>query len=293
MRWGAIVVLLLLLLAVPAAAQQAGPVGEPSGTWREQYHWVPLDIGGQHYLLYGQVCRPPGEAPARVVVMAHGSPWNTPSRFGMKTVACGNEAAQWFLQRGYMVFSAMRRGYGLTGGADGEDIGPCDRVRFYEAGLETARDIAAIVDYAASLPYARPRGVILVGHSAGGWGAMAYDSIPHPRVTAIVSMAGGRGGHQQDLPNRNCRPDFLAETAGRYARTATTPMLWIYAANDSFFSPQIAAAMYAAFSQNGGRAEFDQLASFGNDGHQLFFARGGSAIWGPLVERYLASRPNQ
>jgi hypothetical protein len=48
--------------------------------------------------------------------------------------------------------------------------------------------------------------------------------------------------------------------------------------------------MYAAYAQNGGRAEFQQLGPFGNDGHDLFTLRGGSVVWGPLVERYLASR---
>jgi hypothetical protein len=66
-----------------------------------------------------------------------------------------------------------------------------------------------------------------------------------------------------------------------------------YAANDSYFAPEIAASMYAAYSQNGGRAEFHQLGPFGTDGHALFFSRGGSAIWGPLMERYIASRPAQ
>jgi hypothetical protein len=52
-------------------------------------------------------------------------------------------------------------------------------------------------------------------------------------------------------------------------------------------------AMYAAYTQAGGRAEIHQLAAFGSDGHHLFNDRGGSAIWGPLVERYLATRPAQ
>ena len=70
-------------------------------------------------------------------------------------------------------------------------------------------------------------------------------------------------------------------------------MLWIYAENDSFFAPPIAAAMYAAFSQNGGKAAFHQLGPYGSDGHRLFFAPGGSQVWGPLVAGYLAGRPGQ
>jgi len=284
-----------LLLAVAwigiAAAQTPGPASGPEGLWRTQIHWVPLDIGGIRYLLQARVCRPPSAAPARVVVIAHGSPPDAGARPGMRPVRCESEAARWFLDRGFVVIAAMRRGYGETGGYWAEGSGRCPEVDYARAGLETARDIAATVEYAATLPFARPQGMVLVGQSAGGWGAIAYNATPHPRVTAIINMAGGRGGHQEFTANSNCRPDLLAAAAGQLARGATTPMLWVYSQNDSFFAPSIAAALYSAYTQNGGRAEFQQPGSFGNDGHGLFFGTGGSQIWGPIVERYLAGRP--
>jgi dienelactone hydrolase len=185
----------------------------------------------------------------------------------------------------------MRRGYGPTGGAWAEGYGSaCSADGYADAGRAGVREIEALVAYATALPYARPNGVVVVGHSAGGWATVAYDSRPHPKVVAMVSMAGGRGGHYHEVAHDNCRPDQLERAAGIYGATATTPMLWIYAANDSFFSPEIAAAMYAAFTQAGGKAEFDQLPVFGSDGHMLFNRNGGSAIWGPLVARYLAER---
>jgi dienelactone hydrolase len=147
--------------------------------------------------------------------------------------------------------------------------------------------MAAAIDAATRLPGVRPDGVILVGQSAGGWGAVAFDSQPHPKVAAIISMAGGRGGHHNDEPNNVCRPDQLTAAAGVLGAQATTPMLWIYTANDSFFAPPLAAAMHAQFTAAGGQAELHQIGPFGADGHQLFFGRGGSAVWGPLVAAYL------
>lgn len=292
--------MLLLLPACAPAQQVPGPVGQPEGTWREQIHWVPLDIGGIRYLLYARVCRPPGERPARVVVIAHGTP-AARNRPRMRPVACDAEAARWFLLRGFVVLAGMRRGYGRSGGPYSEGAGGpfgmagmiCDNADYVAAGLEAARDLAAMVEYAATLPFARPGGMVVVGQSGGGWGAIAYDSIPHPRVTAFVNMAGGRGGHLYGVPNENCRPDALAEAAGRFARTSTTPMLWIYTRNDGYFAPPIAAAMHASYIRNGGKAQLYQLPPFDGDGHRLFFGPGGSAIWGPLVERYLATRPEQ
>ena len=48
--------------------------------------------------------------------------------------------------------------------------------------------------------------------------------------------------------------------------------------------------MHAAFTSAGGVADLQQLASYGEDGHRLFPGAGGSLIWGPLIEHYLASQ---
>jgi pimeloyl-ACP methyl ester carboxylesterase len=284
--------LMTMLTSAQAHAASAGPEGEPSGPWREQFHWVPVrDAIGIGHLLYTRICRPHTEAPARVVLINHGAPPDSNVRPTMQPAKCESEAVQWFLTRGYLVVLGMRRGYGETGGQYVEDAGRfCPAEGYAQGGRESARDVDALVNYATALPYARPDGAVIVGQSAGGWAAIAYDGMPHPKVLALVSMAGGRGAHQHMLPNNNCRPDELARAAGMFGATASTPMLWVYAANDTYFAPDIAVAMYTAFSKAGGKAEFVQAGAFGNEGHFLFNNRGGSAIWGPMMERYLASR---
>ena len=209
----------------------------------------------------------------------------------MQLATCASEPARWFTDRGDVVLFPLRRGYGATGGAWAEANGRCDTPDYVHAGLETARDIAAAVDYGTALPFVRPNNAVVVGQSAGGWGTIAYDSVPHPKVNAFVVMAGGRGGHRDNLPNRNCAPDRLAEAAGTFGATAATPMLWVYAANDSYFAPPIAQAMHAAFTAAGGKAELVQPGPFGADGHRLFNGAGGSMVWGQLVEAYLNNHP--
>jgi dienelactone hydrolase len=237
-----------------------------------------------------RICRPAGNAPATLVIINHGSPASSAERPKMQLGRCQTEAAQWFLSRGYVVAFPLRRGYGETGGVWAEDTGGCPNPDFVRAGLETARDIDAVVNYAAGLPFVRPDGVVVVGQSAGGWGAIAYASAPHPKVAAFVVMAGGRGGHMHNQPDNNCRPDLLVDAAGHFGKTATTPMLWIYTANDSFFAPQIARGLWHAFTTAGGQADLHQLGPYDGDGHHLFFGPEGSKIWGPLAEQYLTER---
>ena len=266
-----------------------GPYGQPEGS--EQTHYIPVvQEDGTQALLLSRVCKPDTPGPSRVVVIAHGTPAGAIKRLRMQLTSCDNEAVRWFTARGDLVVMSMRRGYGGTGGPYMETSSPCTVQVYAHVARESARDVAATVAYALKLPEARPDGAIVVGKSAGGWATLGLDSFPHPGVVALVSMAGGRGGQSEGRPNTNCHPENLAAAAGELGHTASTPMLWIYTENDSYFSPPIALAMHQAFTASGGQADLHQLPSFDNDGHNLLFARGGSAIWGPLMDAYLRSR---
>ncbi|KAB7766369.1 hypothetical protein [Xanthomonas maliensis] len=206
---------------------------------------------------------------------------------GLET--CSGESAQWFLRRHYAVALVLRLGYGATGGPWTEGYGGCDHADYDKAGMETARQLKTIVDYLTASPTLSPNGAIVVGQSAGGWGTLAYDSLPHANVAGFINMAGGRGGHFHDHPNSNCRPEKLLDAAAHFGKTASTPMLWIYTANDSYFAPPLAAALHRAFTEAGGTAQLVTPEAYGDDGHHLFFGRGGSAIWGPPVAAFLSS----
>lgn len=258
---------------------------------REETFSVPV-VDARHHIVNvrAHACRYDSADPARAVIINHGSPPKESDRPRMQLGSCDQEAARWFLTRGYVVVQFLRRGYGESGGEWAEDYGRCSSPDFVHGGVETARDIDAVASYVEKLPYVKPDGVVVVGQSAGGWGTIAYDGFPHPHVIALVVMAGGRGGHHDNVPNSNCRPDLLAMAAGRFGKTATTPMLWIYTANDSYFDPRLAKQMWTAFTHAGGQADLRQLGPFGDDGHHLFFGDGGSEVWGPIVERYLAEQ---
>lgn len=285
---------LLSACAAPIARPAGpGPVGEASGRWRQQTHWIPVqDADGTPRLLHAHVCRPAGDAPARAVVLNHGTGLD---RVAVRPYPCDAEFVEWFLRRGFLVVAPVRRGYGATGGPWAENlaVGPkgtrgCNGVDPYKQALETARDIAAAVDYATALPGARPDGAVVVGLSTGGYGVVAYNSLPHPKASALVNVSGGRGGRYGGGLGQVCHADRLVEGAGRYGATASTPMLWLYATNDSFFSPDLGRAMHARFTASGGRAEFVETGVSGYDGHGMFGAFAGSQRWGPILEGYLA-----
>lgn len=285
-RMTAAVTLWLLLRFVTATANPTANISSIASNGAREPAFAIQVTDNERILV--RVCRPASEAPARLVIINHGSPPDPADRPRMQLSGCGNEAAHWFLSRGYVVAFPLRRGYGATGGRWAESYGPCDEADYFRAGLETARDINAAVDGLTTLPFVRPNGAVIVGQSAGGWGTIAYNSVAHPKVAAFIVMAGGRGGHMRDKPNHNCHPERLVEAAGRFGTTATTPMLWVYAVNDTYFNPTIARGLFQSFTASGGHTEFEEPSRFAHEGHHLFFGPGGSAVWGPIIGSYLA-----
>jgi dienelactone hydrolase len=203
---------------------------------------------------------------------------------------CDSELAAWFLARGFMVVMPLRRGFGRTGGAIRESSGACEAPDYVKAGRAGAEDIAAAVAFATSQPDAQPDRAVVIGESTGGWATIAYNSVPHPRVGAVISLAGGRGAWAYGQPGVNCRPDLLALAAAEFARSSVTPMLWIYAENDSWFPPPVAERIAQAYQQAGGLLNFVQVTASSGDGHFLFEQTGGARVWGPAVAHYLTAR---
>src|ERR1700728_284668 len=94
--------LALCVLASRAAiaADTASGASAPVSESRDQSFAVRID-NGSHILV--RVCRPASETPARLVVINHGSPPDPAARPRMQVGRCDEEAAQWFLTRGYVV----------------------------------------------------------------------------------------------------------------------------------------------------------------------------------------------
>jgi dienelactone hydrolase len=270
----------------PRQEDSPGPQGNEEGPSRRQLWLIP---GPRNVtLMRTQVFRPQGEGPFPLVVINHGS-WEDPSRrVDLKDPSFG-PATEWFLQRGYAVAVPQRPGHGQTGGPYLETQGSCDNADYHRAGLGAADGIAAAVSYLRSQPFVRGEGIVIVGQSAGGWGALALASRNPSAVKAIINIAGGRGGRSYDRAHNNCAPQRLTQAAERYGRTARLPTLWIYTENDTFFGPTLSRQMADAYRKAGGVIELHLLRPFGDEGHNLFPSPAGVKVWGPIVENFLAN----
>jgi dienelactone hydrolase len=258
-----------------------GPDGEPN---RIQQWLVPSpdkDVAA-HAVLF----RPLGEGPFRLAVIAHASTQNGLRRAQMPQPEYRALAA-WLVRRGFAVLVPERPGHGATGGRYLEDQGGCDEADYVHAGRATADEIAAARDYLRGQSFIRRDGAVIVGHSAGAWGALALAGEDPKAVSAIIAFAAGRGGHANDSPDEVCAPHTLLAAAAEFGNAARVRVTWLVAANDSYFPPELSRKLADAFRRAGDQVDFRVLPASGSEGHWLVETEAGVESAAPELDRAL------
>jgi dienelactone hydrolase len=253
----------------------------------EQVIRIPMTLnrasGRQSLSLEATLYLPDGTGPFPLVVLSHGTPRDSRLRVSQGRIRYALQSWE-FVNLGFAVVIPMRRGYGHSEGEYAEAEGRCDQALFYEAGLESARDLLATVSFMAARPFIDPRRIILAGHSTGGFASLALASQGFPGLVAVINFGGGRGSRKGE----NCSPFNLIEACQKYGRTSRVPTLWIYCENDTYFPPWLGRQMCQAYGEAGGKARMVLLPPFGGEGHYLFNDWQGAPLWTPIVSRFLS-----
>lgn len=224
--------------------------------------------------------------PAPVVVLNHGRDAEAQDRAALGR-ARYTEASKYLVKRGFIVAVPTRLGYGVTGGEDVEDTGPCNR-RNYPAGYAaTAQQTLAVLEAMRQRPDAAKDRAVVMGQSYGGTAAVTIAALNPPGVQATVNFAGGGGGNPKIRPQQPCASAQLERMFSAYGKTARIPTLWVYAENDMYFGPAYPREWHQAFSSAGGNAQFVQFPPQAEDGHRLFSRH--PELWQPVVGTFLDS----
>jgi dienelactone hydrolase len=275
-------VVLAVVCAQSATAQTRfgaqGAEGEPN---RRQQWLVPSPDPGT--AAHAWLFRPPGEGPFPLALIAHATTQNVLRRAQMPQPEYPVLAAR-LVARGFAVLVPERPGHGATGGRYLEDQGGCDDADYARAGNATADSIKAALDYLFGQSFIRRDGAVIVGHSAGAWGALALAAENPPGVVAIIAFAPGRGGQANDLPNQVCAPRALISAAAEFGEDARVPVTWLVAANDTYFSPELSRQLADAFRGGGDKVDFRVLAASGSEGHWMAETAGGEKVYGPALD---------
>ena len=257
-----------LLSQTPAWSEsKLGPQGGESGPNRRQDWLVPTQdqITPSRAVLF----RPPGKGPFRIAVIAHASTQNRLARAQMPQPDYPALAAA-LVAKGFAVLIPQRLGHGKTGGPYLEDQEGCDNAEYAMSARTTAEEIMTALTFIRTQSFARKDASVIVGHSAGGWGALALTDRSPKDVSSIVVFAPGRGGRKDDRANNICAPEKLIAAAKEFGEDARVPVTWLVAENDSYFPPEFSKKMADAFVEGSeDKIDFQILPPFGKEGHWL------------------------
>ncbi|SFN99940.1 Dienelactone hydrolase [Bradyrhizobium sp. Ghvi] len=262
---------LVLLLVIPTpstvcAQLTFGPSGQEGEPFRRQEWRVPSsdsDIAARALLF-----RPIGAGPFRLAVIAHASTQNVLRRAQMPQPEYRALTA-FLVARGFAVLVPERLGHGATGGRYVEDQNGCDEADYARAGRATAEEISLALGYLQKQDFIRRDAAVVIGHSAGGWGALALANADPKAISAIIAFAPGRGGHANDEPNKVCAPHTLLAAAAEFGKAARIPITSLVAANDSYFAPAFSQRLADAFRSGGGKDDLRTLPAVGSEGHWM------------------------
>lgn len=266
---------LLAGVAPPAAAATTGVGWEPLS--------LPVTVAGAPYRLDALLAFPDDGARHPLAILSHGSPRSAADRPTLLPAANAMQML-WYVRHGFTVAAVLRRGYGHSEGGWAETYGTCAAPDYAGAGRNGAADIAASIAALGGNAHVDASRVLAVGVSAGAFATVALTAAPPRGLVAAVAFAPGRGS---TAPDRVCAQDRLVAAFAAYGATSRVPILWISARNDHYFDPPLVAKAVAAFDGAGGRATFVGVGASGDEGHYLFSAAAGVALWEPAVSDFL------
>lgn len=242
----------------------------------EQVVFVPATIEGEAIKLETTIFKPPGDGPFPVLFMNHGkSGGEAHQQARARYLVISSE----FVKRGYAVVIPMRKGFAASGGTYVNSH--CEAE---QNGEEQAKSLYFAMDYAMKQPWADQQHVLIAGQSHGGLTAIAAGSHNIAGVRGVINFAGGVNSRSE------CNWQAALVSAFKaYGSRSTTPSIWFYGANDAHFGPKLAAAMYQAYTQAGGKAQLVAYGPFKKDSHPMSSSPDGVAIWLPETERFLKS----
>ena len=183
-------------------------------------------------------------------------------------------------QRGWLAVVVMRRGFGQSDGPMAAIVS-CSTTSFADRFSADADDLQGALLAVSKRTDADPSRAIAIGVSAGGAAVVALASRNIPSLRGVVSVSGGL--RMPDCP----KEDVLVNAYKEFGLASRVPNLWVYARNDSFFSPALVERMQSAYLDGGGDVKLVMYEKFGNDGHSLFTAAAGRLQWLMEMDAFL------
>ncbi|PWC91357.1 hypothetical protein TSH100_00205 [Azospirillum sp. TSH100] len=255
-------------------------------TVKEERLQLPIQVGSVAEQLETLVVRPVAGDRFPLVLIVNGSAGASPSEMHPDWLA---QMAHDFAHRGWIAASVVWPGYGRSTGTFMNKAGDCAQPNvslFLDAhGDELAAALAALRNRSD----VDPSTTLGVGVSIGGASMLDLAGRKDRPLTAAVNISGGVYHYTKvGVAESNCSlyQDDLVRNFSGFGRDNPTPTLWIYAANDPYFGPDLAQRLLSGYRSEGGNVEFVGLPPFEKDGHTLY-KQEASVLLNPRIDDFL------
>ena len=220
------------------------------------------------------------------LVFHHGSTGNgsDPSLFNLTFTS--SSVAQYFVDRGWMVAFPQRRGRGQSDGLYDEGFQPdrsgysCVAAESLQGTERALADLDAMTDWIRNRSDVDATRMLVGGTSRGGILSIVHVARRPDVYLGALNFVGG-------WVSEGCG-DYTSINSSLFSDGAQFPgtSLWLYGANDSFYSLPYSRSNFASFQAAGGMGEFVELRrAAGLNGHFLI---NDNALWGSAVDAYLS-----
>lgn len=251
---------------------------------REEQLMLPIKVGSHVEKIDALIVRPAHAGKFPIALIVNGSAGASPSSVRADWLS---HIAHDFAHRGWLAASVVWPGYGRSTGHFIEGGGDCAHPtvdRFLDA---RGKELGAALTALRKRPDVDPSTALGVGVSIGGAAMMDLAAQPGRPLTAVIRFSGGVYHYTQVGSPDEC-PLFqvdLVRNFTRFGKDNPTPTLWMYAANDPYFGPDLVAQMFAGYRSQGGNPDYVALPPVGTNGHTLYL-KTANILLKPRIEDF-------
>ena len=246
---------------------------------------TPFTENGQPVSLEVVMFKPLAAGRYPTIVFHHGSTGNgsDPSRFVLTFTS--KFVIRYFVERGWMVAFPQRRGRGKSGGLYDEGFKldrsaySCQENLALGGAAHALEDLNVITDWLRNRADVDTTRMLVGGSSRGGILSVAHMAQRPDVYLGAINFVGG-------WISEGCG-DYRSINRTLFVDGAAFPgaSLWLYGANDSFYSLSYSRTNFDAFSMAGGLGTMVELSrSPGLNGH---FIVNDLDLWEPVMDDFL------
>jgi dienelactone hydrolase len=224
--------------------------------------------------------KPQHQGPYPTIIFNHGSTGVGRNKSVYKRTWCPLVAANYFVERGWMILFPQRRGRGKSGGTYGEGLatdgsGYSCNVEIALAGFERAvEDLDAVVHHLRERSDVDQSQLAIGGASRGGILSIAYAGMRPAVFRGAINFNGGWLGRA--CANHEIVNPIIFER-GAQAGIST---LWLHGSFDQYYRIGHCRGNFEKFVSAGGQGKFVAAAA----GHALLFK---PALWKRHLDLYM------